>query len=200
MDIAALLKALEDSGLSRAIRDSLYAFPLIEGVHVIAITLVFGTIAIVDLRLLGVASGHRPFTRLAPEILKWTWIAFALAVITGGVMFTTNAGAYFNNTFFRWKMVLMLLAGINMAVFQVLANKTIHLWDEQRRAPPLGRIAAVLSLGLWVGVVVTGRIIGFTITQTEQVAPPSDANFEDFLGGGDPAATPPPAPAEAPTQ
>src|SRR3954467_7651458 len=102
MDIVALLKVLEGTGLSKAILASLYAFPLIEGAHVIALTTVFGTIAIVDLRLLGVASGHRPFTRLAPEILKWTWIAFALAAITGGLMFITNAAAYFNNAFFRW--------------------------------------------------------------------------------------------------
>ena len=197
MDIVALLNALQETGLSKAILASLYAFPLIEGVHVTALTLVFGTIVIVDLRLLGVASGHRPFTRLAPEILKWTWIAFVLAAITGGLMFTTNANAYFNNTFFRWKMALMLLAGVNMAVFQVLSDKTIHLWDAQPKAPALGRLAAVVSLCLWISIIVMGRVIGFTITRTVDEPPPSEVNFEDLLGG-DSAAPPPPAPVEAP--
>ncbi len=80
-----LMQGLFDLGLAQQIRASLYAFPLIEAAHVIAITLVFGTISIVDLRLLGVASGHRPYTKLSSELLKWTWIAFALAVITGGL-------------------------------------------------------------------------------------------------------------------
>src|SRR5262245_59525043 len=79
MDIATVLKAVEASSLAAWIRDSLYAFPLIESFHVIGLTMTFGTIAIVDLRLLGIASAHRPFTRVA-EVLKWTWVAFGLTV------------------------------------------------------------------------------------------------------------------------
>jgi hypothetical protein len=191
----ALLTALYDSALAKAIRDSLLAFPLIEAAHVIAITLVFGTIAIVDLRLLGVASGHRPFTRLAPEILKWTWIAFALAVVTGGLMFISNAHVYFENLPFRIKMVLMLLAGINMGVFQVLAHRSVHLWDDRAAAPLAGRAAAVLSLALWLGVIGAGRLIGFTSTQrATEAAPPADVDFDNFLS--DSAGPPPPAPAK----
>jgi hypothetical protein len=198
MNFEPLMKALFDLGLAQAIRGSLYAFPLIEATHVIAITLVFGTIAIVDLRLLGVASGRRPFTRLAPEILKWTWMAFVLAVITGGLMFISNAVVYFNNVPFRIKMVCMLLAGINMAVFQLLSNKTVHLWDDRPAAPTGGKIAAVLSLCLWIGVICAGRLIGFTSTQkATEAAPPAGVDFDDFLSG-DSAGPPPPAAAPAP--
>jgi hypothetical protein len=72
MDVAAFLETLESSGLAAWIRDSLYAFPLIESFHVIGLTMVFGTIAIVDLRLLGLASVRRPFTTVMREIVKWT--------------------------------------------------------------------------------------------------------------------------------
>jgi cytochrome bd-type quinol oxidase subunit 1 len=185
MDIAPILTALESASLSKSIRNSLYAYPLIEAAHVIAGTLVFGTVAVVDLRLLGVASGHRPFTTLAAEILKWTWVAFALAVVTGSLMFITNASGYSANRIFQLKMLALLLAGLNMAVFQVLSSTSIHLWDTRPMAPPSGRIAATLSLCLWVGVIVMGRLIGFTMDSANDVQPPPvGADFDTFLSGG----------------
>jgi hypothetical protein len=195
-----ILDTLYALPIADEIRKSLFLFPMIESAHVIALTLVFGTIAIVDLRLLGVASGHRPFTRLAPEILKWTWVFFALAVITGSLMFVSNAVTYFENTAFRIKMILMLLAGINMAVFQILTHRSVHLWDDQPKASAAGRAAAILSICLWIGVIGAGRVIGFTSTQkAEKVEPPADVNFDDFLSGG-PGGPPPPADVTAPAQ
>lgn len=198
----SLLQRLFDLGLAEQIRASLYAFPLIESAHVIAITLVFGTIVIVDLRLLGVASGHRPFTRLAPELLKWTWMAFAVAAVTGSLMFISNAVVYFHSTPFRIKMVLMALAGINMAIFQLLTEKSVHLWDDRRVAPAAGRIAALLSLVLWIGVICAGRVVGFGLAGKGVTArPPAAGNvdFDDFLGSG-PAAPPPAANVAAPAR
>src|ERR1700683_17112 len=106
MDIAAFLKLLEGSGLATKIRDSLFLFPLLESTHVFGLALVIGTIAVIDLRLLGVASSNRPFQRIASETLKWTWAAFALTALTGALMFTTNAPVYYHNFYFRVKMLL----------------------------------------------------------------------------------------------
>src|SRR4029453_12873206 len=83
MDIATFLQNIESSAFASGIRDSLYAFPLIESCHVIGLALVFGTIAILDLRLLGLASVERPFSRVKDDIMKWTWVAFAATVTTG---------------------------------------------------------------------------------------------------------------------
>src|SRR5713101_3075107 len=113
MDIAAFLKSLEASGLATRIRESFFLFPLLESVHVIGLALVFGTITVIDLRLLGIASTRRSFKRMASEILKWTWAAFALTALTGSLMFTTNARVYYHNFFFRTKMLLLVLSGIN---------------------------------------------------------------------------------------
>src|SRR5215467_7576609 len=107
MTIADVLSSVESSQLAARIRDSLYLFPLIESFHVLGLTMVFGTIAIIDLRLLGIASTKRSFRRVASDVLKWTWAAFALAVTTGSLMFITNAGVYYHNFFFRSKMVLL---------------------------------------------------------------------------------------------
>jgi hypothetical protein len=191
MDIAPFLKWLEASGLAVRIRESLYLFPLIESAHVIGLGLVFGTITVVDLRLLGAASTRRSFQRMASDILKWTWAAFALTALTGALMFITNAGVYYHNFYFRTKMFLLLLSGINMFVFELTAGRTIHRWDKAPSTPPAARVVAALSLVLWIGIIFMGRIIGFTTTRAAVVAPaPSGVNFDDFLGGAPAPALP----------
>jgi len=191
VDIPAWLKSLEGTGLASGIRDSLYLFPFLEAVHVMALSVVFGTIMIVDLRLLGFASTHRPFARMSSELLRITWGAFALAALTGTLMFMTNARVYAGNTSFRVKMVLLLLAGLNMAFFHLTAGRSVMRWDKDRSAPRIGRTTAALSLSLWVAIIFAGRVIGFTTTgaQAKEAAPPA-GNFDDFLTGGADGASP----------
>ena len=183
MDVQSSLRWLQGTGLATGIRDSLFVFPLLEAAHIIGLALVFGTIAVVDLRLLGVASTERSFQRMASDILKWTWAAFALTALTGSLMFMTNAVVYFHNVFFRTKIALLVLAGINMAVFELTAGRTIHRWDRDPSAPATGRAVAALSLVIWVAVIFAGRIIGFTTTRAASLEPaPLNLNFEDLLG------------------
>jgi hypothetical protein len=164
MEIAAVLQSIESSALSEWLRNSLYAFPLIESLHVIGLTLVFGTAAIIDLRLLGLASVRRPFAAVAAETTRWTWAAFGLAAATGALMFSTNAAAYYQNVQFRMKMSLLLLAGLNVLMFNVTAGRSVQRWNREKAAPRSGRIAGVLSLLLWLGIIVLGRWVGFTKT------------------------------------
>jgi uncharacterized membrane protein len=197
MDIAPFLKSLEDSGLASAIRNSAYWFPTLEAIHVMALALMLGSITVVDLRLLGLASKERSAARVSSEVLKWTWAAFAVVVVSGVIMFTTNARVYTHNTAFLIKMGLLVVAGINMGIFHLTAERTIDKWDREA-APPSGKLAAALSLALWVGVVVAGRVIGFTTTgqQAKEQAPPAATiNYDDFLGGGG-ASSAPAAPAQ----
>ena len=192
MELSAWLKSLEETGIARGIRDSLYLFPILESIHVMALSVVFGTIMVIDLRLLGVASINRPFARMSSELLRLTWGAFAVAALTGTLMFMTNARVYADNTSFRVKMVLIVLAGINMALFHATTGRTVARWERDRAAPGIGKVTATLSLSLWVAVICAGRVIGFTTTgaQARQAAPPA-GNFDDFLTGG---ATPGAAP------
>jgi hypothetical protein len=196
MDIAAILKWLEGTGLATRIRDSLFLFPFIESAHVIALALVFGTILVMDLRLLGIASSERPFNKVAADILKWTWVAFAMTGLTGALMFITNADVYFHNTYFRVKMLLLALSGVNMFAFELTARRSADQWNEAKRAPLSGRVVATLSLVLWIGIIFTGRLIGFTTSRATAAAPlPADIDFEDLLQGApaDGASTPPPS-------
>ena len=180
MSVEEFLAALQASGLATRIRDSLYLFPFTESFHVIGLTMVFGTIAIIDLRLLGIASTRRPFTRIATDVLKWTWAAFALTLTTGLLMFTTNAGVYYHNFYFRAKMLLLALAGINILMFELTAGRSVHRWDRDKAAPLAGKTVAAVSLVLWIAIIFLGRWIGFSTTRAQFEAEP-DINIEDIL-------------------
>jgi len=189
MDISIFLASLESSSLATRIRESLYIFPMIEATHVFGLAMVFGTIAIIDLRLLGVASARRSFKRMASDILKWTWGAFALTAATGALMFITNAGVYYHNSLFRAKMLLLVLAGLNMLVFELTAGRSIHQWD-QSAAPRTGRTTAALSLVLWVSIIFVGRWIGFTTTRATPATSAPEINFDDLFPGAPDGAAP----------
>ena len=162
MSIQTLLEGLQSTPMGTAIRESGWMFPMIECVHVLAITFVVGTIAMVDLRLLGLTSRGRAVTKLTTEILPWTWGGFVVAVTTGSLLFSSAAMKYFVNTPFRIKMGLLLLAGVNMMIFHVVTQRSINHWDEHPRTPVAAKVAGGLSLTFWCGVVAAGRWIGFT--------------------------------------
>ena len=193
MDIAALLAALESSSLASRIRESLYLFPFIEAAHVIGLTMVFGTIAIIDLRLLGMASADRPFSRMASDIMRWTWAAFALTVMTGLLMFVTNAGVYYHNFFFRAKMAMLACAGINILIFELTAVRSMHRWDKDAAAPRAGKTVAMVSLVVWIGVIFLGRWVGFTTTKADSKTD-TNINFDELFppSASDPATSTPP--------
>jgi hypothetical protein len=196
VDAASFLAWLQGTALAARIRDSLFIFPLLEAAHVMGLALVFGTIAVVDLRLLGLASTERSVARMASDTLKWTWAAFALTALTGSLMFTTNAVVYFHNVSFRTKIALLVLAGINAFVFERTAKRTIDRWDRAASPPPLVKAIATLSLIIWTAVIFAGRIIGFTTTRAAVSEPaPVEINLEELLrtpadNGQTPAAPP----------
>jgi quinol-cytochrome oxidoreductase complex cytochrome b subunit len=176
MSTPAIIQAIYDSGIAMWMRGSLKAMPLIEATHVLAIATVFGTIFIVDLRLLGLAGTNRPYSVVAREMLGKTWAAFVLAVITGVLLFAPNAITYFGNTAFRLKMLALVVVGINMAVFKVLTARSMPAWDTSPKPPSAARTAAIISLLVWTAVIFLGRWIGFTKGYDFSV--PDDIQFD----------------------
>ena len=161
MDLAALAADIHGSGLAEWMRNTLRVLPVVESVHMLALAVLFGTILIVDLRLLGVPGTQRAFSRISSELLPYTWWAFAASAITGALLFAVNAITYYGNTAFRIKMLLLLLAGLNMLVFHRFTLRSIARWDTGQPEPAV-RLAGALSLVIWVSVIVVGRWIGFT--------------------------------------
>jgi len=181
MNVDGALAAIEATRLAASIRESLYLFPFLESLHVVGLTMVFGTIAVLDLRMLGIASIRRPVSRIALDVEQWAWIAFALTAVTGLLMFTTNAGVYYHNTFFRLKMAMLVLAGVNVLVFELTARRSLAQWNTDAKAPFAGRAAATVSLLLWIAIIFMGRWIGFTTTRVTGTKPDPSVNIEDLL-------------------
>jgi|SRR5438552_2190002 len=157
------LQSLQSSPIATAIRESESLFPWIECVHVLALTLVLGSIAIVDLRLLGLGSRDRSVADTAADALPITWSAFVFAATTGALLFSSNATTYAHNFYFQIKMTLIALAGINMAIYHLFLNKEADSWQTAAATPLRARLAGGLSLGFWIAIAAFGRWIGFTI-------------------------------------
>jgi len=153
----------ENNALADAMRENDLLFPLAESVHVLAITLVVGSIAVVDLRLLGLASVQRSVGRVTRAVLPVTWTAFAVAVLAGGLLFIAHAGKYLANGFFVAKIALIAAAGVNMILFHIITAKDMPQWEKDAIPPIAARLAGGASLLLWAAVVACGRWIGFTM-------------------------------------
>jgi hypothetical protein len=152
---------IQHTALSSAIRAGTSLFPWLESLHVLAITTVVGTIAVVDLRLVGLASRDRPASELMADILPLTRVAFALAVLTGSLLWVSNAWDYLHKAPFVAKLALLCVALLNIAVFHRLIVRDIQKWDTARSPPLPARLAGALSLAVWIGVVACGRWTGF---------------------------------------
>jgi hypothetical protein len=177
MTLLTIVQSIQDSGIAEWMRSSVKAMPIVESIHVLAAATVFGTIFIVDLRLLGWPNTSRPFTRVSDEMLRLTWGAFFLALVTGLLMFAANANTYFGNTAFRLKMLALICAGANMAQFQFVTFRTVGTWNDS--APPFrARLAGVLSILIWLSVIFFARWIGFTKGFNFETPDNSQINFE----------------------
>jgi hypothetical protein len=162
MSVQPILESLQGSALASWMRYTNPAMPIVEATHVVAAVVLFGSVLIVDLRLLGLADSSRPYTRVSRETLRLTWLAFGVAVITGSLMFTTSPLTYFANAAFQLKAVALFAAGLNMAVFRLATARGVAAWNDGAAPPLAARIAGVLSVLLWAAVVLLGRWIGFT--------------------------------------
>jgi hypothetical protein len=156
-----LLRWIESTEFAETIRSSELVFPVLETLHVIAIGLVLGSIAIVDMRLTGLAARNRAISEVSHDMLPWTWVAFIAATVFGVLLFAGTPIKYVEMAFFDIKMLLIALAGINMMIFEYVTSKSKAEWDRMP-TPPVGvRLTGALSLAFWVSVLVCGRFIGF---------------------------------------
>lgn len=162
---AGALGALEASGLGQAMRQWLWLYPSVETVHLVGIGLLFGSIAILDLRLLGF-SRRIGVKALARHVLPWTAASFILIVPSGFLMFTAHASEFIQSPVFALKMGLILTAGLNAALFHAIVFPSVEVWDseEMRKLapPPSVRISALVSILIWISVIACGRLLAYS--------------------------------------
>jgi len=140
---------------------SVWAFPIVESIHVLALCLFLGMATILDFRLLGLVMRDLPVSEVVTRLLPWTAAGFAVMVISGVLTFLNAPVRYYENIFFRIKLVALLLAGLNVWVFHSGIWLKVSDWDLDAVAPFRARLAGVLSLVLWACIVVAGRMIAY---------------------------------------
>lgn len=152
-----------ESAVAVALREGAYTFPVFEMIHVLGIAILFGSLLVVDLRLIGLGMRTQRISDVMESGIRFTWIGFAIIVPSGLVMLASNAVRYLENAAFQWKMVFLVLAGINMLVFELVVARDHRTWPEGHH-PVAARICGGLSLVFWVCIIWFGRWIGFTMS------------------------------------
>ena len=160
LDLLPLCKWLEQSWVGGGVRESLWLFPTIETLHLLGMTVLVGAVSIVDFRLLGWVLRRERVSELAGRLLPWAWAGFAVQVITGGILFSSEAVKVYGNPAFRVKMFLILLAGVHALIFHWGVRRDVAAWDDSV-VPAKAQAAGTISILLWIGIVAAGRLIGF---------------------------------------
>ena len=156
-----LCKWLDQSAVGAAVRESLWLFPAIETLHLLGMAALVGTVSVLDLRLLGWAMRRERVSALVGKLLPWAWAGFALQVVTGGLLFSSEAVKVYSNPAFRLKMLLILLAGLHALIFHWIVYRDVVNWDDRTLLPLKAKVSGFVSILLWVGIVAAGRFIGF---------------------------------------
>ena len=161
MSLLGFCQWLEKTPWSIALHESLWVYPIVESVHVLTLCLFLGTAVMLDLRLLGVTMRRLPVSEVAGQLLPWTAAGLVLMVTSGALLFYAVPVRSYLNIFFRVKVVMLLSATLNAWVFHRTVYRRVAAWDLDPVPPKGARVAAGLSLVLWAGIVVAGRMIAY---------------------------------------
>jgi hypothetical protein len=159
--LRGFLEWLGNTEWSVRLVESFWVWPLIESTHVLAIALFAGTTIMMDLRLLGVSFRSLRASDFTARMLPWTHAGFVILVVTGLLLFYSSPVRYYHNVFFRFKMIVFALAGLNVLFFHSRVHKRIDAWDEEPRPPLAAKVAGAVSVTAWVLVVISGRMIAY---------------------------------------
>ena len=154
------LGALEASGLGRAMREWLWLYPSVEIAHIWGFVMLVGSIAMLDLRLLGLSS-RVPVRELSRHLLPWTLGALLLIVPSGLMMFIAHADDFITNRAFVLKLTLIFAAAINAVFFHLGPYRSVDRWNVGVATPPSAKLHAALSLMIWMGVIACGRLLAY---------------------------------------
>jgi hypothetical protein len=161
VSLLSFVEWLGDTPLSVGIRESTYSFPIIESVHVLGLCLFLGFTVLLDLRLLGLMLRRVAVSEVATRLLPWTWTGFLIMIVSGVLTFFNDPVRYYNNIFFRIKVAMLVLAGLNAWLFHSGIYRSVSQWDRDEPTPARARITGYVSLALWASIVVAGRMIAY---------------------------------------
>jgi hypothetical protein len=152
---------LSERAWSVRLHESHYAYPLIESIHVWCMAAFFGLALVFDLRLLGWTMRRVPVSEMSRRLLPWTVVAFLVMVLSGSLLLFAIPLRTYQNIFFRSKMLMLALAGLNVWIFNSRVYRRVETWDLDASPPRAARVAGALSIALWIAVIVSGRMIAY---------------------------------------
>jgi len=154
-----MCQAIEHSAISSIVRES--AFPYVEGAHVLGLSLTVGTVMWFDLRLLGAAMRTRPVWEVFEDVKPWMLAGFAVMFSSGAVLFAAHASKAYSSGYFRAKIALLILAGVNAAVYHFTIGRRRSEWGKAFVPPVAVRAAGLVSLLLWFSEIALGRLFAY---------------------------------------
>jgi hypothetical protein len=154
---------LQNSALGTAISSSAYLYPAIEGSHVLGLALSVGTVLWFDLRLLGVTMRGDPVSYVFRQVRPWMSAGFVVMIVTGSLLFIARAAEAYASPYFRIKFGLLVLGALNVAIFHATIDRRREQWDTAATPPFRARVAGLLSLILWFGIIAAGRIMAYNL-------------------------------------
>ena len=163
MPILSWCHWLQNTPFATGIRQSDLLFPLIEGSHIMTLSLSVGLILLFDLRLLRLAFAAEPVTKIMEQFVPWSLPGFAGMFVTGVLLFIAQAEKAYQNTFFRFKLALLVLAGLNALFYQIKFYPTMAEWDKSGIVPWGARVSGALSLIIWASVIALGRTMAYEL-------------------------------------
>jgi hypothetical protein len=163
MSLLDICTLIENSPSSTALRESIWMFPIIESSHVLGLAFSVGTVVWFDLRLMGVGMKHYTVSETFSFIKPWMFVGFSVMMVTGVFLFWSHALKCYGSNFFRLKLILLVLAGINIAVFHSTIDRRRSEWDKSPIPPLQARLAGFSSLLLWLAIVAAGRLMAYTL-------------------------------------
>jgi hypothetical protein len=163
MILDSALVWLHDTSFGTLIRESTWAEPIIETIHVLTLTVFLGFVILLDLRLLDLALRRTPVSFVFRQLNPWLFGAFAIMLMTGISLFAGDPVLFYGTIFFKLKMIMLLAAALNVVVFNLTLGRRLLQWDGLAATPPGAKITGVLSLVLWISVVACGRGIAYVL-------------------------------------
>jgi hypothetical protein len=161
VSILGLCEWLQNLPWASGIKHSAWQFPVFESVHSLAISAMIWPAALLDLRLLGLVMRQRSVSQVASQFLPWVWAGFSVMILSGSILFASEAVKCYNSPFFRIKLVLIAVAGLNALVFHKTVFRGVSWWDKDAPTPWRAKLAGACSLLIWAGVVAMGRALAY---------------------------------------
>jgi hypothetical protein len=163
ISIVELCHYIQHTSWATGFRQADLFFPLVEGTHILALSLSVGLILILDFRLLRLGFQGEPVTRIMHQVMPWALPGFAIVFTTGILLFLAQAESVYTNRYFRIKILTILLLGVNAAVFQLKYYQRLADWDATDAVPAGARAIAALSLVFWMMVIACGRLMAYEL-------------------------------------